>query len=154
MNSSDLHEWDKFDEKSEISTKELDILVSRYKEIRDEVDVAKKAKSKIEERLKVVENQLLKILKFTKKTSYDVAGVGRITLRNRTSVQTPKTPEDKKLMLQHFRDLGADAYLTYVSVNSATLNKYLKDGIEEDPLFQIPGVGDPVKTPNLSFTKR
>lgn len=122
---------------------ELEVIYNEKKKIYKEADDA-------------YENQrtrLLNILTESGKSKYHVDGVGTISMAIKSSVQVPKTPEDKEKMLEYFASLGKDLWLAYVTVNSQTLNSYINQQREEDMNFKIPGLADPKETAELRFRK-
>ena len=97
--------------------------------------------------------KLLNILMETGQTKFYADGLGTISLAIKRQASVPKNPLDKKAMLDYFQSLGPELYNAYVTVNSMTLNAYIKEQSEIDPNFQLPGVGDIKETPELRFRK-
>jgi len=74
----------------------------------------------------------------------------------KSSVQTPKTPEEKKQLFDFLESKGI--FLEMVSINSITLNKLYKDMSEEAAEagnfdFQIPGIAPATSYTNLKLKK-
>lgn len=74
----------------------------------------------------------------------------------KTSVTTPKTPEEKKLLFDYLEERGI--LLEMASVNSQTLNKLYKDFADEAAKqgvldFRLPGVPEPTIYTNLKMRR-
>lgn len=102
------------------------------------------------------ESQRMKILNLLIEAGipkYHADGYGTISMALKRQASVPKNPADKKMMLEYFESLGPELYNAYVTVNSMTLNAYIKEQSELDPNFQIPGVAEIKETPELRFRK-
>ena len=137
----------------EVSTKEFDDAVKALAEATmdyDQVDNLLKEASEKKEQARAL---VLSLMEKSGKTKYQLDGYGTVSISRKYSVATPKDNDSKAEMLKYFRGLGPDAYLSYVSINSATLNGYLNEQKEKDPSFTIPGVGEPNLIQTIRFTK-
>lgn len=140
--------------REEIPVSELDDQMKSYLDAREDYDAKKKVSNEADAVCKEEKRKLVELLKRAGKTSWDIEGVGKASITNRTMTTVPKDPEAKKEMLAHFRQLGPDRYLHYVSVNSMTLNSYINQELENDPSFQMPGCELPTVTENITFRRK
>jgi hypothetical protein len=81
---------------------------------------------------------------------------GLVSLAERLSVKTPKSPEDREAFFSYLRDKGL--FDQMISVNSATLNSFYKNEFEAakergDDDFKIPGINEETMTVILSYRK-
>lgn len=109
-----------------------------------------------QEKLDVLESQLLHIMEETNREKVHVAGHGLIYTVDRFTVQTPKSLDDKKRLFKYLTDKGI--FFEMASVNSQTLNSFYKTEMEQavsegNVDFKIPGVGDPSHIRTLSVRK-
>lgn len=108
---------------------------------------------------KQVEAEILSIIEQNDIKSYSCMA-GKIEIRNNLSYKTPKTTEEKKLLLEYIQAKGEDVFYQLVGVNSQTLNAFCKREVENAAAanifpFEVPGVGDPTsyKTVVLKSSK-
>lgn len=119
-------------ETREVTTAELDELVISLKTARNEYDIAKTISSDKNAVVEELENKLVELLVAANKKTYEVDGVARVTVVNRTSVTTPKTPEEKEALFAFLeKKFGRDGLIAYQSVNSMTLNSLYNKEYEE-----------------------
>lgn len=119
-------------ETREVTTAELDELVVSMKNARSEYDVAKAIASEKNAILEDLENKLVELLVAANKKSYEVDGVARVTVVNRTSVTTPKTIQEKEALFAFLeKKFGREGLIAYQSVNSMTLNSLYNKEYEE-----------------------
>lgn len=76
---------------------------------------------------------------------------GTFTYRYNESFKVPKTPEDKEKFFAYLKDKGV--YEELVTVNSQTLNSWVKQEIEENIDLQIPGLTKTAPYPVASMRK-
>ncbi len=92
----------------------------------------------------VLMQNIRRVLDFTGKSSYEFEG-GVIETRERFSVKTPKTTEQKAALFKWLEEKGV--FLDYASINSNSLNSLCKQEIEiakeEGRVCVIPGVEIP-----------
>ena len=152
MNQPNLDQWNEQTAK-EVSVEELDSLLVAYQDARADYDEKNQIKKEADAKMKEAQAKLVSALTDAGKKSWEVEGLGKATIVNKFSITTPKDFESKKQMLQHFRDLGPEVYLSKVSVNSRTLNAYFNEEKKNNPEFTIPGVGAPTTQEILQFRK-
>ncbi len=105
--------------------------------------------------LEIAENEMVQMLIDAQLPNFR-SEHGLASVSYRTSVKTPKTPEDKAAFYAYLKEKGL--YDQMISVNSATLNSFFKDALETAKRegkddFVVPGLGEVTVTPNLSFRK-
>lgn len=103
----------------------------------------------------------MKIIAYLKEAdlkSFSVPGIGSVTKKDNFSFKTPKTNEEKDALFQYIESkYGPDVLKAKLSINSVHLNAWAKEEMEnnqDDPLFSIPGLGEPSHYETLSFTKK
>jgi hypothetical protein len=139
---------------------ELNKLIIKMDALKLQEAEASIAKKLISDELELQEKTILDILVRENMTAYKgPAGTGTVIVSSRTSVKTPKTPEEKELFFSWLKQEGL--FDNMISVNSMTLNKLYKELFQkaqeaEDIDFidrGIPGIGKPVVTPAISYRK-
>ena len=95
---------------------------------------------------------MLKLLAETGKTKYSVDGLGTASVVLKKNTRVPKDFDSKKSMIDFFHAMGEDAYYSFVSVNSMTLNSFINEQTQSDPDFKVPGVFQEISS-ELRFTK-
>ncbi len=140
-------------EEKELSVTELNedvaLLVALDKDYEEKKRISRDADEKYEAQRSILLNKLTA----AGVSKYHAEGFGTISLAIRRQASVPKDPLNKKLLLQYFESLGSELYNAYVSINSATLNAYIKEQSELDPEFLMPGIGEIKETPELRFRK-
>lgn len=137
------------------SVKEMNELADKIAQLRDDESAASDVKKKITANLEAAENRMVELLLENNLTSYR-APSGLAGLSFRTSVKTPKTPEQRKAFFDFLKSIGR--YDELVSVNSQSLNSFYKEQLElakekgQDDI-EIPGLTEVTINPNLSFRR-
>lgn len=143
-----------------VTTEELDKRVEVMRQAQAEYDekstVSKEAHFKLEQAKK----EVLELMTKANKSTYHVEGLGKVSLAERLSVSYPKDLERRKEFLDFINaQYGEEGVLTYLTVNSNTLNSFYKKEFEHakengDPSeFSIPGLPEPTASLTVRFTK-
>lgn len=140
---------------AEVTLAEMNGLAASIAQLRDEEDAASQVKKKATQALEAVETRMLTLLLENNLQNYK-APAGLCSVTARTSVKTPKTPQEKQALYDYLKAQGR--FDDLISVNSATLNSYYKEEFElakerGDDDFKIPGLTEVTVTPNLSFRR-
>lgn len=144
---------------TDVTTKELDELISKMYSARTDYDAKKKISNEADAVHKTLKNEVIELMELANKKNYAVIGVGKVSIGESLKVQTPKTNEDKSLLFKWLKDnLGSDGFLAYASVNYNSLNSLYNTQFNETPVekrgtFKIDGVGNPVREIKLKFNK-
>ncbi len=154
--STELQDWD--GPKVEISLAEMDQMITTLRELKDKYAEASAVSKSLFKEVKEAEHRIVSVMEKAGKKRYILEGVGQISLEKGMSVQTPKTPEQKQAFFNWLKEeMGEDGYLTYASVNSASLNKLYKDKVEEygerGEILEIEGLDQPTSYTKLSLRK-
>lgn len=136
-----------------VSTQEFDQAVIELSKAQEEHDAIEKVLAEASQKKEGARSKLLALMEKSGKSKYQLDGYGSVSRTTKYSVTTPKDNDSKELMINHFRNLGKDFELTYLSVNSAQLNSYFNSNKEINPDFLIPGVGEPTVRQSIRFTK-
>jgi len=142
--------------KAPITAEELKQMVKEAFEARAALDVVKKKKTEMEAQYKEMCNSILFWLEEVELENFKVPGFGNAIVQNKFSVKTPKDPEAKEKLFRYLQ--GKGHFWEVVSVNSATLNSYYKEQMEEaveadDFDFAIPGIDEPMHYQQLQMRK-
>ncbi len=129
--------------------------VLKIGELRSDEEDASRVKKEISDQLEIEEKRMMEMLQDSGMTSYK-SPVGQVVLAYRTSVKTPKLPEEKAALFAWLEEQGL--YDAMVSVNSKTLNSLYNAKIEEakergDADFVLPGCDGVTITPQLRFKR-
>ena len=130
-------------------------LTKRAAELKTAIDDHEAQAAALGKEFTAVKEELLRALDLSEVDS--IRGHGFLFFKeNRSTVQTPKTPEDKEQLFQFLRDKGI--FLEIASVNSQTLNSLYKnlseDAAKEGNLdFRLPGVAAPTNSINLKMRR-
>jgi len=140
-------------EQKEISVGVLNSEVSYLVELEKDYNEKKRIYKEADDAYEAQRLKLLNLLMEAGISKYHAEGYGTISMALKRQASIPKNPQDKKLMLEYFESLGPELYNAYVTVNSMTLNAYIKEQSELDPEFKLPGVAEIKETPELRFRK-
>lgn len=135
---------------------ELATLTKEAAELKSELEHAETLVSKIKERYNAVTNTILQTLELMDLDSIKAHGF-LFYKHNNTSVTTPKTVEDKKLLFDFLEKRGI--FMEIASVNSQTLNALYKslaaEAADEGNFdFKLPGVGEPTTYTTLKLRRQ
>lgn len=142
----------------EISIKDMQELITclreaktAYKEAKDKSDAAYAV-------LKNLESTVIATLKEAGQDTFTVTGVGKVTVSEQLSVQTPKSIEDKQKFFSFIKEkFGDDGFWAYASINSQSLNSLYKNLTTEyaqnGEVLEIEGLEPASSFTKLSFTK-
>jgi hypothetical protein len=138
-----------------ITIDDMNTQVAKIAEMRVKEEELSRAKKEVTEALELEERKMMEMLEASGMTSYK-SPFGQVVLAFRTSVKTPKLPEEREAFFQWLRDKGL--YDTMISVNSNSLNSLYKNELEEardrgEVDFSIPGISGVSITPQLRFSR-
>lgn len=128
----------------ETTIKELELLCEQAYCARVDVDQLEEAVKEKRSKLDELNAKILLLLEAHGKTSWQTP-LASFDIRERTSVKTPKTMEDKAALFKWLQE--KQIFWETCSVNSQTLNALYKGELEaaaqEGREFSVPGIGDP-----------
>ena len=139
-------------EMSGVTTDELDSKIKEMQELREIYDEKKKEASKAHADYEQQKYAVLKLLEASGKSKYYVEGLGTVSVVLTKSAKIPKDFETKKSLIDYFYGLGKEAYYSFVTVNSRTLNSYINEQTETNPDFKIQGIEQTIGS-DLRFRK-
>ncbi len=135
-------------------------LVQEYSDLRKIKDSISDSLKDVNDKISTLEAKLVSLMQETKQKRLSIDGIGTLSIRETTSVVTPKELEEKRALWQYIvAKYGEDAAWNKFGVNSASLNSFFKaekeaiDDAEERIFFRLPGVGEPQTFFGLSFTR-
>lgn len=146
-------------EKKQVTTEELDNAIKDLKSAREAYDKAKAISNELHGEMEKKEKILVDLLDAAGKNVYELEGVARITMVEKSSIQTPKDLEDKEAFFNWLEEqYGKDGRLAYTSVNSQTLNslysKLREEALANGEELVVPGLGLPTITKQLRVTSK
>lgn len=141
-----------------VSTKELDQAVKHAQDLREAYKQAKKLSDEAYRQVEMAEAALILLMERADKTAYIAEGVGRVGISHKMSIQTPKSPEERRAFFAWLAEKkGQEVADAYMSINANSLNSLYNQLTEEAALageiLEIPGLGEPVARVTLSLTK-
>ncbi len=144
-----------YDEKDNLSvtTEEFDSQVEKMLLLEEVREAKKNTYKEADEAYERQRSHVLALLQRTNKTKYHIDGIGTVSRAVKYSVNMPKDPDEKKLVLDYFKSLGDDVFSNTVSIYYASLNSYFNQQRENDPEFKIPGLAEPQRTEELRFRR-
>lgn len=161
INENDLKSENPEQSGTDESTKTIDIkmmddAVKKVRELRDDYKAKKKASDDAHSMLKSSEAALISLMQRAEKKTYIVTGVGRVTISEELSIQTPKTREEKlaffKWLAEHKGQEVADNYMT---INSQSLNslygELTEEAAQKGEVLMVDGLGEPIVRTTLSL---
>lgn len=144
--------WIKVDET--VSTLEIDQAIEDLKRARERYDGAALLKSKAIELVDECEAKLLDLLKRAGKNKYH-SDLGTVNIVNRFSVKTPKELSKKAEFFGWIEQTyGIETLKGMLSIHSQTLNSFINEVKEKNPLTDIPGLGAPTHEEIIRFTSK
>lgn len=137
----------------QITIEELKAAIAELDRLDKEADEAKLIHSQKHALKEDQREKVLAMLQATGQSKFFAEGLGTVSQAVKYSVTVPKDIDSKKQMLEWFKDQGDDFFLTYVSVNSQSLNSLINEKCSSDPNFQLPGVGERQQRAELRFRR-
>lgn len=132
-------------------------LMEEKVELEKDYTAKKEIASAAYEKLEAVKHKILEYLKAANLDNHKVPGLGTAYIISKLAVTTPKTIEEKRELFEYIRkNHGDDALTAYLSINHNSLNAFYNQEAErhkEDPLFSVPGIGEPVLNESLGWRK-
>lgn len=128
-----------------VTVEDLDALILKIKEVRDEIDKRQAALTEKNKELMTLEGRCVDYLKELDRKSYS-SPIGTFSIVSSWRVPTPKEDSDKEAFFNYLKEKGI--FLQMASVHSQTLNSFYKKELEAaqekgDVGFNIPGIGPP-----------
>jgi hypothetical protein len=139
---------------SNITIKELDDLCKEVVKTREDYDAAAKTSAEFDAIHKKTKGKLLEALKKADKKSYTVDGLGTISKVERLKVSVPKDIDSKREMINYFLAQGDNISSKLLTVNSMSLNSWFKQEAENNPAFELPGIGEPIIDEYLRINRK
>lgn len=138
-----------------LTVDELTKQVEEVARLRAVEEAASRAKKEATEVLEAAESRMLEMLTESGLKNFN-SPHGKVVMAFRTSVKTPKLPEDKEAFYTFLKSRGL--YESLISVNSQTLNSLYKSEMEEavargEADFAIPGINEVNIVPQLRFSR-
>lgn len=156
MEAMDVDAW-KEASAEKVDLAAMDKIMLEYFESRKKHDKAKEESAKAYHELEEAEKRLMDILKAAGKKTYIAEGIGRITIKNKYVVTTPKTAESKWKVLNYIeQEYGKEVRDGYISVNHQSLNSFYnaeKEKHIKEAGFHIDGLDLPTIQESIQFTK-
>jgi len=142
----------------EISLTDMDNAIAKLRSAKDCYKDADRISKDLYKLVKEAEEQVIDMMERSGKKRYIAEGIGQVSISENLSVATPKTPEEKQAFFNWLKqEMGEDGYLTYASVNSASLNSLYKQKVEEygarGEVLEIAGLQQPTSFNKLSLRK-
>jgi hypothetical protein len=141
-----------------ISLAEMDNAIANIRELEASYKAAKEISDGFYEQLQAAKAKVVEMLEQAGKTTYIAEGIGRVKVTYEMSVQTPKTPEEKKAFFTWLAtNMGPEVSEAYMTVNSQSLNALYNQLTEEyarrGEVLMIDGLSEPISRTKLSLTK-
>ena len=155
-NAEQLDLWQAAPEK--VSIDDMDNAVKKLRDAKLKYDEAVATKNESYARYQDAQEATMALLKRAGKDEYTVKGFGKVSIKEELSVKTPKSPEEKEAFFNWIKDtMGDDAYFSYMTVNSNSLNSLYKQKVEEagarGEILDVPGLEAPTSYTKLSLRK-
>jgi hypothetical protein len=147
-----------YGEAAQLSISDLNKAVEEYTLLRARYEDAKKFATEKHFDLKKAEGKLAEYLGTSGLDKFSVPKIGTVSRISTLQFQTPKTLDDKNALFKYIEsEYGDEALTGYLSINSRTLNSFLKDEVDkktskgESPT--IPGIAPATANVTLRFNK-
>ena len=138
----------------EITVKDLDGLCRDVVKTREDYEAAKKTSNEYDAIHKKANRKLMDALDALGKKSYVVDGLASVSKVQKLKVTVPNDLESRKQMIDYFLSQGENISSKYLTVNSMSLNSWYSQEAEDNPEFQLPGVGEPELSEYLQIRKK
>lgn len=141
-----------------LSVEDLVEQIKYVADLRQLYEEAKKVSNDWYADLKKAEGKLCEYLANSGLDKFSVPKLGTVSLVSSLQFQTPKTLDDKSALFGYIKsEYGDEALQGYLSINSRTLNSFLKEEYDKKMLQgqnpEIPGVNAPTVNKTLRFSK-
>jgi hypothetical protein len=137
-----------------ITVGQLDDLCRVVVRTREDYDAAAKTSAEYDKIHKTAKAELMEALNKLGKKSYTVDGLGTVSKVERLKVSVPKDIDSRREMIDYFLGQGENISSKYLTVNSMSLNSWYRQEAENDPTFELPGVGEPTIDEYLRITRK
>ncbi len=139
-----------------VTLTELDKLCREFADTKEAIRGLENERKEKESHLRDIQDRIMAHLSESGKHTYEVNGVGKLIMVSRTSVKTPKSPEDRAAFFDYLKNRGL--FDDLITVNSQTLNAFyreeLKNARENGQMdIDIPGLEPPKESAYLSIRK-
>lgn len=135
---------------------QMDQMIIKYQNLREEYDNAKKAASEKWTEVEEIQDKIMAALEAAKKKSYKVDGVGTFSVVTKEVVTMPKTIEEKAVLFRHLQEkYGVEVLTSMLTINWQSFNSFYNEEAEksDDPMFAWPGVAAPTAKKEPRFTR-
>lgn len=136
---------------------EMKTLIEKKRTLDTEKKKIADAEKALNQEIAALDALIMKFLEQENLKNFRVPGIGLVTIVEKESFATPKTNEEKRLLFDYIKNkYGDEDLMSKMSINSMTLNSWAGEEMEsnrQDPLFRIPGLGEPSIYKKLSLRK-
>ena len=147
-----------------ITTEQLDELCIKYAAAREDYEKAKENSNDLYAAAETLKGKVVEAMTQAGKSKYIVDGVGTFGFKDKMSVKTPKTLEEKQVLWKYLEEkYGKEVVWDKFGINSQTLNSFYNSELEifneEAKLgkvsgdFHLPGIEAPTAQRDLKLTK-
>jgi len=147
-----------------ITTEQLDELCVNYAGARNEYEQAKERATDLYNVAESLKGKVVEAMTQAGKSKYYVEGIGTFGFKDKMSVKTPKTLEDKQTLWKYLEEkYGSEVVWDKFGINSQTLNSFYNSELEifNDKAkagevsgdFHLPGIEAPTAQRDLKITK-
>lgn len=147
-----MDDWGQQD--STITTEEIDHAIELMAKFRDEYDKAKRISNEHHATFESQKSKVVDLLTRSGKTKYIHEAVGTVSLKVKKTLRIPKDAAGRKACFDHLNLELGEAYSNKFPPNASSLNAYFKEQVENNPDYQIPGVGGYNETVELSLRRK
>lgn len=151
-----MEEWEQQD--TSITTEQLDAAVNEMYDLKVDYDAKKKVSNDAHAAYEEQRFNVVSLLKAAGKSKYFVEGIGTVGVSEQLKVKFPTTPESRGEFFGWLnKELGADGFLAYATVNYGTLNSLYNEQFAlaadkgDADNFEIPGINPPQSESKLTF---
>lgn len=137
---------------SDVTVNELENLVAKCFELREEYDKKKEEASEAWSKVEELQNRIVSILDSMEMDTYK-AKAGTFSYKLEESYKVPKDIEARERFFNYLKERGV--YETIITVNSRTLNAFAKAECEASSEldFNIPGIEKTTPAPRVTMRK-
>lgn len=153
QNYPSSEDWEN-EAKEDVSIEDLNAATLAFLQAREDYDVKKKASNEADEVVKEKSRQLINLLERAGKKNWEIEQGKAITV-NKFQFNTPKAPQDKQAFAKWLEGkYGKDVFWQMFSVNSMSLNSFLKQELENNPEETFPGIQEPTHSTSIQFRRK
>jgi len=140
---------------TDITTEQIDEAVKSYADIRRDIEAVEDQLKDLKALKNKAEQKIIAHCELTNKANWEVKGLGKAIVQNKSNYKLPKDPLLKERVFSWLeKEQGREGFLAFATINHMSFNKLIRETVEENPEFKLEGIEEPYTYKTIQWRKK